>query len=507
MEKLELEEEISGGIFFQYVNSIALFLAGFIFYIYIIHFYSSQLVGTVALLLAITSLLNIFFSLGLGYGLQHFISYHLGRKEYSSIRGMTVKFSAIGVGLASLSFIFLYFSSPIFAILFFHSFKYIILVKFLGIDLFFMLISTFLSGILIGLQNFKSQAAWGVVGIVTTYVLPVILLLYFNRAIFMVVGWASGYALSSIAYSILIFKRVGKIATNGKNVNVSPVLRYAFPIFLASLIGYGASYVDRFIVSYLMNLSLLGIYNFALLISSAISFLVVPFPTILLPKLSEMYGLGKKEEIKEYVAKGMELMSTVYVPVAMLIAALSSYILPFLSSVEYLPVSGPMMIVLVSSSVFVTGNILSVSLQGIRKTKIFIITSLFALLSNFVISVLLIPKFQMIGASIGYSSIYAVSFFIMYYYARKFDVLKFEGIKIAKIYLSGFVMFFVILTLQDKFPYSPLKLFILIFLGFAIYAGMIKVMKTFAKEDIDFIMLLIPWWLQRIKIVISVLFL
>jgi len=62
---------------------------------------------------------------------------------------------------------------------------------------------------------------------------------------------------------------------------------------MASLIGYGATYLDRFIVSYLMNLSLLGIYNFALLIPSAISFIIGPFSTILLPKLSEMYRRGE----------------------------------------------------------------------------------------------------------------------------------------------------------------------------------------------------------------------
>ena len=113
----------------------------------------------------------------------------------------------------------------------------------------------------------------------------------------------------------------------------------------------------------------------------------------------------------------------------------------------------------------------------------------------------------MIGASIGYSSINAVSFFILYYYTRKFNVLKFEGIKIAKIYISGFAMFFVILVLQDVFHYSPLKLFLYMILGFAIYSGMIKVMKTFNRQDLDFIMLLIPWWLQRLRAVISILFL
>ncbi len=507
MEQFEQKEEISGGIFFQYVNSIALVLAGFVFYIYIIHFYPSDLVGMVALLLAITSLLNIFFSLGLGYGLQHFVSYHLGRNEYGAIRGLVTKFLIIGLGLAFISLIFLYFSSPIFAMLFFHSLQYTILVKFLGIDLFFMVTCTFLSGILIGLQDFKSQAVWSIVGIMVTYVLPVILLLYFNNAIFIVLGWASGYALSSVAYSILIFKRIGNIPKNVKKENARPVIRYAFPIFLSSLIGYGASYVDRFVVSFLLNLSLLGIYNFALLISSAIGFLVSPFLTILLPKLSELYGRGKEEEMKEYIAKGVELLSTIYVPVAMLIAALSSYILLFLSNSEYLPASVPVTIVLVVSSAFVMGNILAVTLQGIRKTKIFIVTSSLALLSNLVISIVLIPKYQMIGASIGYSSISAVSFFIMYYHAKKFGTLKLEWIKIGKIYLSAVVMFIVIFMLQRILPYSPLNLLLFILIGFAIYSGLIKLLRTFSEKDLDFIMLLIPWWLWRTKALISLLFL
>jgi hypothetical protein len=73
----------------------------------------------------------------------------------------------------------------------------------------------------------------------------------------------------------------------------------------------------------------------------------------------------------------------------------------------------------------------------------------------------------MIDALIGYSSITVVSFFIMYYYAKKFKILKFELAKIAEIYASGFVMSFVIVTLQGMFFYSPLKLFWYMVRGFA----------------------------------------
>ena len=95
----------------------------------------------------------------------------------------------------------------------------------------------------------------------------------------------------------------------------------------------------------------------------------------------------------------------------------------------------------------------------------------------------------------------------MYYYARKFEILKFELVKVAKIYASGFVMFFVIVALQSMFSYSPLKLLGYIIIGFDIYSEMIKVQRTFSKEDFDFIMLLISWWLQNARVIISTLFL
>ncbi|MEM4068066.1 MAG: hypothetical protein QXV17_14535, partial [Candidatus Micrarchaeaceae archaeon] len=73
----------------------------------IIHFYPSVLVGTVALLLAITAMLNIFFPLGLSYGLQHFLSYHLGRNECGVTRVLIAKFLVIGIALSSFLFMFL----------------------------------------------------------------------------------------------------------------------------------------------------------------------------------------------------------------------------------------------------------------------------------------------------------------------------------------------------------------------------------------------------------------
>ncbi|MGC8497808.1 MAG: flippase [Thermoplasmata archaeon] len=507
MEETLLREEIGGSIILQYLNSITLVLAGFIFYIYVMHFFSSELVGTVTLLLAIVSLLNIFFSLGLGTGMQHYLSYFLGKNDYGIIKNIIYKFIIISVLLASAGLLFIYMASPAFAFLFFHTFKYILLIELISIDLFFTLLSGFFGSMIIGLQKFKSQAKWNIIGLIISYSLPVIFLYIFKNVSLIVIGWAAGNAFSAFVFLTILLRIISRGERREKSFPSSQIIKYSIPVFFSSLIGYGATYVDRFIVSYLLNLSLLGIYNFALLISSAISFIIGPFSTILLPKLSEMYGRGDRDSMKYSISKGIEIMSTIYVPIALLVASLSPYILLFLSNGEYLPASYPIMIVLTTGSLFVSGNILAVAIQSVRKTRIFIITSSIALLSNFTILFLLIPRMQMIGAAIGYSSVTITSFFVLLNYAKKYDVLKYEGIKILKIYSSAAIMFLLIFALQSSFTYSVAKLFIFIILGFTVYIILIKIMRTFNSEDMDFLMQLIPVKLRKYRNIAEFMFL
>ena len=76
MERLETKEdkeEIRSGIFFQYINSILPVLTGFIFYIYIIDYYSSEIVGSIALLSAIISLMSSFLHSVSGVASAHFL--------------------------------------------------------------------------------------------------------------------------------------------------------------------------------------------------------------------------------------------------------------------------------------------------------------------------------------------------------------------------------------------------------------------------------------------------
>lgn len=488
------------GAYWQYISSITFVFVGGIFYIFLIHFYNIQIVGVFSLLSAIIYLFSTVFSLGLQQGVQHFISFHLGRGDDEVVRSYIKKFIPVAFGLSFLAFAALWLLSPLLGFLFFHTNSYIEYLRLIDIELLFVIINSILLAMLLGLQNFRLNGLLNVLNLAVGYGLIIPFIIMNSDPIRIIYAWITGYFLTTIFSFYYVQRRMrSPKMQKSAGVRMIPVLSYSFPIFISGLISYGAAYVDRFIVSYLLNLSELGVYNFALLIVNAMSILTGPFGVILLSRLSAFYGKNDMENFKLYSLKSTEVIIAIYVPLALIVAALSPSILLFLANSNYTLGSLPIMIILISSTFTISTNIFSVTLQAIRKTRLFIISSSVALLVNFILSVLLIPRYGINGAAVGFASTGVGTFFVILYFARKYGTFVIEYEKILKIYASGFGVFFLMLAVQERLGYSILKLFIFIATGIAVYLFLIRVTEAFSEEDINLFLNMMPGNFVRLK--------
>ena len=490
-----ITESFSSGVTFQYSAVASMFISSSLFYFFIAHMLPVEIVGSISLLYAIMNIMAVVFVFGLSSGIQHYISYHLVRENHHAIMKLMKQTITFAILLALLAFTFMYFASGEIAALFFHSSAYILSVKLIGIAIAGSVMINIFGAMLLGLNQYKKYSIIYIFINIFTYFFPLSMLFLTGKSVFLIAGLGAVNILSASLFFIFVFRAYSKLGTLTPNTSKEPyrnLIYYSVPLFLSSIMGTSATYIDRIVVSYFINLSYLGIYNFALIIASAATFLVVPVSNLLIPKLSTFFSLDNKEGFKSSIRILLNIVSLIYIPAALGIAALSRIILNEFAGPAYTVAYIPLMIIMFITSFFVGTVVLSSGISSIRKTKIFVYSSGLSLASNIALSIILIPTFNIIGAAIAYSSMNAVNFVIVYHYARKFGINNYDVPRVIKIWISALIMFGAIFALQSFFPYSMLNIFLYILLGVAIYMVEIKVFRLISSNEMDYILSVIP---------------
>ena len=435
------ENSIGRWLSYQYLSATTFVAAGGIFYIFVAKLLPTSALGAISLLLAIASLMNVAFSFGFPVTAQHFISFNIGTGDHAEMRSVALKILGISgvLSLGSLAFTFV--TARLLAILFFHNPYDTALIE---VASFYIAIGVFfgvLHGSALGFQMFRADALIFLSSASLSYLLGLLLLLIFHGIIYLIIGLTICYLYGSILYLIYIFFRMPESKEMSNKTSLSIIFSYSWPILLSSLIGYGSSYVDRFVVAYFFNLSTLGIYSFVLLVSSSLSFLSGPIANVLVPKLSEYFSTDDNEKMKFGVSLSSTVTMLVYSPMALGLASVAPIALMLLAKPVFASGYVALIILLGTSSVMVLGGILGSVIYAVRKTWVYLITTVMTLVSNITLSFILIPRFGMIGAAVANSSVSVVAFIILYHYAIRVGLRRFDWSTVIKLWFSSLVMF------------------------------------------------------------------
>jgi len=212
------------------------------------------------------------------------------------VTGQEVHCSGLPFGLSGIHSSLVSFIA--FALLSFHSYAYLDYLRLMDVELFSRVINNTLFYILLGLLSFRLNGILNIFNYALGYDLIILFLLLNSNPIRRIFAWIAGYYATTFLLLYYVHRREGRAPPANSGVSLSSVLSHSIPIFISGLVGYGVTYVDRFIVSFLVNPSKLGIYNFALLLINVLSILTLPFTSVLLSRLSEFYGSGDRESFR-----------------------------------------------------------------------------------------------------------------------------------------------------------------------------------------------------------------
>ena len=447
--------------------------------------------GVLSLGFAIFSLASAFSLLGLDEGIIRFVSFFKGKNDLSSLKG-TILISLKTVLNTSIFFsILLIVFSDFISNTIFNEFELTKVLFFLALALPFSAIAQLFLASFRAFQKPKFEVL--IKELIEKFFRLIISALLISLS-YKLFGAILGYSLAIFIMFCSAFIIFNKKIFNlfNKNIeskeNKKELLGYSLPLLLKNLLWFTIGWINILMLGYFKTTSDVGIYNVALPTSTLLMTPTFSIMYLFLPIISELYSKNNLNEINNVYKKISKYIFMINIPIFLIISLLSKEIVFVLFGNEYLKAVVPLVILSFGYLAFSLSDISINTLSVLKKTKIiFAITLLFSLL-NAILNYLLIPKYNLIGASIATSSsllIGSILMIVISYYYTKLHPFAFNY---KKLIISLLIPLIIVIIIKKFIILSALiNLIIFTPLILLVYIISLFTLKVFEEDDIEFL--------------------
>ncbi len=247
------------------------------------------------------------------------------------------------------------------------------------------------------------------ISLVATSVFKLFLIFLEADLIWFAIAYSFEIILKSIGF-IVFYQIINKDVFKWKfNTNIAKkLLRDSWPFILVGIMGTLYMRMDQLMLKEMLDLEAVGIYSAALRLSEIWYFIPVAITGSLFPAI-----IVAKKDNEEFYYKRLKQLFNLLVFIAIIIilpiTIFSNFLISLIYGSNYLGSSLVLKIHVWSCFFVFTGNILGKWHIVENKQKILLFRTLFGVVSNVILNLILIPRFEAVGAA--YASLF--SFFIV----------------------------------------------------------------------------------------------
>lgn len=422
--------------------------AGFLLRILLARNLNSAEFGTIILFLSILNTLSIITLLGLNRGVVKFTSSNRSNEE---LRNSYITISLLIPLIVSICLgITLYLSSSDIIRLIFNQNTNATIINFLAISLPFYTSFKIISATLRGTMYTKIYSLYNKIIEPWVKILAVLsAILVSATAHTVAAGLTTGFMLVFMG-GISILYKTGWRPTLSYSTNIQELTTYSIPVLLASSIYVLLTYFDKIFIGIFLTPEAVGKYEIAITLAALLSLFNRGFSFLVFPKISEAVELGNTsviDDLYQQTTKWILLFTTplilimIYRPYPLVILFGENY-----SAAEISPILGLLAIGFFINAI-VGPN--SDALLGLGQTKAILKYNILAVIVNVILNILLIPRYELIGAAIAS----LVGYFLLNL-LKSGNLYFYHGVKVVnkKSLLMAFSVFSIGSLIASSFP-------------------------------------------------------
>lgn len=184
------------------------------------------------------------------------------------------------------------------------------------------------------------------------------------------------------------------------NYNLKKHLKPIFILFSQSMVVSIYTNLDTVMLGFIKNSEQVGLYNAAIKLKSLLLSLVTSLSNVLLPRMSYYYKIRKMDEFKELAAKAINFTMCISLPICTYFILYAKQSILFLAGEGYLEAVLAMQFVVFAVIPNGLTGVLGVQvLTAQNKEKYVLYSVLIGAISDFILNLILIPKYGASGAA------------------------------------------------------------------------------------------------------------
>ena len=289
---------------------------------------------------------------------------------------------------------------------------------------------------------------------------------------------ASVYNFSYSTY-LIRFKKKINLFSDFDYLVIKNIIRVSIPFAIFGIYQRLYMYLDSVFLSIFAGDKAVGLYQVSFKIIFALQFLPMAFTASLYPAFSS-YWKSNREQLAITFERAMNYLIIISLPISIGTVFLADKILLLLKP-EYFEAKLSLQIIMVALIfVFINFPIGSL-LNACDRQKTNTNNMGIALLASIILNLILIPKYQAVGASITVLVTNFLMFMLGIYTVPKITTINFN--KIYPVLLKAFSSATIMATLVYYLK-NYLNIFIVVFLAATLYFSLLFIFGAFKKEDV-----------------------
>lgn len=266
------------------------------------------------------------------------------------------------------------------------------------------------------------------------------------------------------------------------------IKKHIKPIFI--LFGLAAitsiyTILDSTMLGFFSNDEQVGFYSAATKINKMVLMVVTAIGGVLFPRLSYYSEKEDKSEFNQLIIKGFSITLCIAIPCTLGLHFLSRPITLLFSGENYIP-SIPVMKIMNPIIIIISiSNFIGIQyFLPLGKEKIALQSVIIGAVTNFSLNIILIPKYQALGAGIATLSAESCVSLYQIFFTRKEIQYKKLLINLIEFFIAGIVMSFYVLTITKIISSIPLQIIISISGGGIIYFLILIILRNKTATNI-----------------------